>query len=211
MSKSQKSRGTKNKNTTSNDDKFPLTLLAENAGIGQLSFAKIESKMGEWRESSEAFANPDPPGKLSIWTANLTSIRVRSTFFFCFPAEMIDNARGTDKPMKLSKAKNKDGRRRIDSVIIDAVLPPRWNFRTPWCHLKMDPSWWIPIPVTLVSSRLSVFWSTCSNRNENPKSRINKISNRKKKKKKTMFRKQIEDALSPLLLTSGIVSHTIEK
>ena len=60
MSKSQKSRGfneekkkKKKKNTKSTDDEFHLNFLGENAGIGQLSFAKIESKMGEWRERKQ--------------------------------------------------------------------------------------------------------------------------------------------------------------
>ena len=136
----------------------------------------------EEKESSEAFANPDSPGKLSIWTANLTSIRVRSASFFCFPAGVINNMnhRGTDdKPTKRSKARKKDGKRRRRIVIINAAVVRRSNFR-PCLRLKMDPSWWIRSPATL-PPRFSIFWSTCLNRNENPKPRrkLRKSENRR--------------------------------
>lgn len=153
----------------------------------------IEDGRMKRKKAARHFANPDSPGKLSIWTANLTSIRARSASFFCFPAGVINNTRGTDKPMKLFKARNKDGRRRI--VIINAVR--RSNFR-PCFHLKMDPSWWTAFLVTL-SPRFSIFWSTCLNRNlkkirnrELIKSRIERIdekrNDRVSKTSKTLYR-----------------------
>ena len=134
----------------------------------------------EEKESSEAFANPDSPRQAFNLNGKL-NLDPRASFF-CFPAGVINNMnhRGTDdKPTKRSKARKKDGKRRRRIVIINAAVVRRSNFR-PCLRLKMDPSWWIRSPATL-PPRFSIFWSTCLNRNENPKPRrkLRKSENRR--------------------------------